>query len=190
LQGLPGLQKSAPPRQEATPHAAAQLQSCLIAVSTPLKQRISGRGAARTHALVFGNLSRPPPLLPRALRSAMAPKSRLDALAGLPSDSDDDSSGGASGSDGGDDAAAAAAAQAPAAKKAKTLTIEDLQRAGYKEGPSVLFIKPPADEGPLGLSVSDGRGHKRDEGEDTAEARRAGAELPAAPCALLAGRRR
>jgi hypothetical protein len=101
----------------------------------------------------------------------MAPKSRLDALAGLPSDSDDDSSGGASGSDG-DDAHAAAAAQ-PAAKKAKTLTIEDLQRAGYREGPSVLFIKPPADEGPLGLSVSDGRSHKRDEGEDTAEERRA-----------------
>jgi hypothetical protein len=34
----------------------------------------------------------------------------------------------------------------PASKK-KALTLEDLQRAGLKEGPSVLLMRAPKDEG-------------------------------------------
>lgn len=36
----------------------------------------------------------------------------------------------------------------PAKKAKKQLTIEDLEATGYKAGPSVLFMKPPAEEGP------------------------------------------
>lgn len=64
-------------------------------------------------------------------------KKILDALEAVSDDSDASSSAS-------EDAADEEAPQEqPAAKKQKTVTLEDLQKQGYNAGPSVLFMKPP-----------------------------------------------
>mmetsp|Transcript_8892 Transcript_8892/g.18981 ORF Transcript_8892/g.18981 Transcript_8892/m.18981 type:complete len:189 (+) Transcript_8892:60-626(+) len=50
----------------------------------------------------------------------------------------------------------------PAEKKTKKgITIEDLQRAGYKSGPSVLNMKAPQEAGPQNWNWSDGKAAKK-----------------------------
>jgi hypothetical protein len=57
------------------------------------------------------------------------------------------SSGSKAGSDAEEDAAAAGTAAGPAAKKQRAeVTVEDLEKAGYTSGPSVLFMKAPKEE--------------------------------------------
>ncbi|KAG2493504.1 hypothetical protein HYH03_008320 [Edaphochlamys debaryana] len=71
--------------------------------------------------------------------------------------------------------------QVPKKKKVE-LSLEDLERAGYKSGPSVLLVKPPVDEGPSDWTWGKGRpkGQKDDEGDDRAATRDAVAGVNAA----------
>ncbi|GAX77629.1 hypothetical protein CEUSTIGMA_g5072.t1 [Chlamydomonas eustigma] len=52
------------------------------------------------------------------------------------------------------------------AKKPKSLTLEDLQRAGFKGGPSVLLMRPPEEQQDMALNWSDGRAAKAKESEN------------------------
>jgi hypothetical protein len=51
------------------------------------------------------------------------------------------------------------------AKKPKSVTLEDLQRAGFKGGPSVLLMRPPEEQQDMSFSWSDGRAAKEKEPE-------------------------
>uniref|UniRef100_A0A7S0RPI0 Uncharacterized protein n=1 Tax=Chlamydomonas leiostraca TaxID=1034604 RepID=A0A7S0RPI0_9CHLO len=57
-------------------------------------------------------------------------------------------------------------------KPKKEITVEDLQRVGFKGGPSVLHMKAPQDQGPQNWNWSDGRQLKNKEEEETLEERR------------------
>ncbi|GBF94691.1 hypothetical protein Rsub_07427 [Raphidocelis subcapitata] len=122
-----------------------------------------------------------------------ARKKILDALEGLSDDGDDsDASGsgsgdGGGGGGGGDGDGAGSDADADAApgpsKKPKTLTLDDLEAQGFTTGPSVLYMKPPAEE-PQSWNWGDGRAQKaaepeeetQEERERTREAATTGAE--------------
>ncbi|GLC39229.1 hypothetical protein PLESTB_000394200 [Pleodorina starrii] len=58
-------------------------------------------------------------------------------------------------------------------KKKPALSVEDLERAGYKSGPSVLLVKPPAEQEPQNWNWSSGRAAKQQEGDDDGEDRAA-----------------
>lgn len=81
--------------------------------------------------------------------TAWARRGKFDGLLGDVSGSESDAS--TSGSDGEDEGAGDAP---PASKRAKPaapqpeITVEDLERAGYRSGPSVLYMKTPQDEEP------------------------------------------
>lgn len=62
-----------------------------------------------------------------------------------------------------------AAAKEPPRKKA--LTIEDLQKHGYKDGPSVLLVRPPTDSAENNWAWDSGAQAKGIEREETAEDR-------------------
>jgi hypothetical protein len=73
----------------------------------------------------------------------------LAALEGDDSDSElsSSSSGSKAGSDAEEEAAGAGTSTGPAAKKQRAeVTMEDLEKAGFKSGPSVLFMKAPKEE--------------------------------------------
>ncbi|KAG1657368.1 hypothetical protein FOA52_015922 [Chlamydomonas sp. UWO 241] len=100
-------------------------------------------------------------------------KSVLDNLLGG-GDSDGDSddsdapeSGSGAENGGGEDAEAAAAK-----KPKKELKLEDLQRQGYKSGPSVLLMKPPEEDGQDNWNWSNGREAKEKEPEHESRAER------------------
>ena len=65
--------------------------------------------------------------------------------AGLSDQGDDSSS--SSSSAGGEDLEDTTDAGTSAKRPKKVLTVEDLERAGYQSGPSVLFMKPQQAEG-------------------------------------------
>ncbi|KAI8473810.1 MAG: hypothetical protein J3K34DRAFT_165842 [Monoraphidium minutum] len=112
----------------------------------------------------------------------------MDALEGLSDDGDDtssseggsgdgDGSGGGEGGEGGEGGSCkkqkaadglAAPSQPP---KKKELTLDDLEAAGFSTGPSVLFIKPPAEE-QQSWNWSDGKTQKAEEAEETIQERR------------------
>lgn len=89
--------------------------------------------------------------------------------AGL-SDGGDDSSTSRSSADEGEELegdARGTLESGPAAKRPKkVLTMEDLERAGYQSGPSVLFMKPQQAEGQTDWNWSNGREKKQDEDEE------------------------
>ncbi|PNW70385.1 hypothetical protein CHLRE_17g717700v5 [Chlamydomonas reinhardtii] len=62
-----------------------------------------------------------------------------------------------------------AQAKGPAKKKA-AIKLEDLERAGYKSGPSVLYVKPPAETGEQNWNWGSGR-EAKEKGEDSDEDR-------------------
>ncbi|GFR48474.1 hypothetical protein Agub_g10165 [Astrephomene gubernaculifera] len=108
--------------------------------------------------------------------SKPAAKGKLDKFMGMPlgdpDESDDVDSASNSGSDYED-----AKEDQKLPKKKPVLSVEDLERAGYKSGPSVLFIKPPSETGPQNWNWSNGRAAKEREqdgdGEDRAATREA-----------------
>ncbi|KXZ50946.1 hypothetical protein GPECTOR_14g192 [Gonium pectorale] len=51
-------------------------------------------------------------------------------------------------------------------RKKPALSLEDLEKAGYKSGPSVLFVKPPAEQEPQDWNWSNGKAAKGQEDED------------------------
>lgn len=62
--------------------------------------------------------------------------------------------------------------QAPKKKKIE-LSVEDLERAGYKSGPSVLHVRAPAEQGPTDWNWSNGRAAKDQEEDDDEDDRAA-----------------
>jgi hypothetical protein len=66
------------------------------------------------------------------------PKRILDALDALSDDSEASSSGSED---------AEQEAQQPAKKQKTDISLKDLQRQGYSSGPSVLYMKPPEEDG-------------------------------------------
>lgn len=67
-------------------------------------------------------------------------KKILDALEAVSDDSEASSSGS-------EDAADEQLPQQPAKKQKTGVSLEDLQKQGYSSGPSVLYMKPPEEEG-------------------------------------------
>lgn len=70
---------------------------------------------------------------------ACRPKKILDALDVLSDDSEASSSGSEDARD--------EPQQQPAKKQKTDISLEDLQKQGYNSGPSVLYMKPPEEEG-------------------------------------------
>ncbi|GIL76172.1 hypothetical protein Vretimale_5758 [Volvox reticuliferus] len=58
-------------------------------------------------------------------------------------------------------------------KKKPNLSLEDLERAGYKSGPSVLHIKAPSEPEPQNWNWSNGRAAKAHEDDDDGQSRAA-----------------
>jgi hypothetical protein len=67
------------------------------------------------------------------------PKKILDALDALSDDSEASSSGSEEAED--------EPQQQPAKKQKTDISLEDLQKQGYSSGPSVLYMKPPEEDG-------------------------------------------
>jgi len=134
---------------------------------------------------------------------ASGKKSVLDALVAGSDDSDSDSGGvaektadaakaPASETRGGDGEASGSGGEADDAqdgggkRRKGAITLEDLQRAGYKSGPSVLLMRPPEEQGQSDWTWSNGREAKAQESEETWQERQetrhiatAGADLTA-----------
>lgn len=78
-------------------------------------------------------------LSPRIGMAVHRPKKKvLDALDALSDDSDVSSSSSSEGEE---------EQQQPAKKQRTDISLEDLQKQGYNSGPSVLYMKPPEEEG-------------------------------------------
>ncbi|KAG2437937.1 hypothetical protein HXX76_005553 [Chlamydomonas incerta] len=58
------------------------------------------------------------------------------------------------------------------AKKKAAIKLEDLERAGYKSGPSVLYVKPPAETGEQNWNWGSGR-EAKEKGDDDSDEDRA-----------------
>jgi len=112
----------------------------------------------------------------------MASNSRrkvLDALEGLSSDDDASTSEAEDEKD----------EEAPATKKAKQdVTIEDLEKAGYTSGPSVLYMKAPQEQQQSDWAWSDGKDKKgKEQTEESIQERQqtAAAAGPAAEASAV-----
>ncbi|KAG2449887.1 hypothetical protein HYH02_005409 [Chlamydomonas schloesseri] len=98
--------------------------------------------------------------------------SKLDKFMALPeddSDSDDSDKSEAEEEAKEEEEEEEAEVKGPAKKKA-AISVEDLERAGYKSGPSVLYVKPPSEAGEQNWAWGSGR-EAKDKGQDSDEDR-------------------